>query len=403
MCVTSEDIGAVGLRSWISHVMNLCANSKNFALVVIFCFLFLCILLLYTCPFASCPRGTTYKQQGPLHVGSASHEDRTSLVENILNSKEQELDSEKVFFRDRPFDMRGNEVIVFLHTQKTGGSNFERHLVKNLNIPNKCICLSKTKKRCTCTRPGSKKQWLISRYSTGWNCGLHADWTELNACVPKYMNNKEGKNSNRTFVYATYLREPVARFVSEFRHIQRGATWKTALHMCNGRRATAEEIPKCYEGDDWGDVTLSQFLNCSSNLAINRQTRMLADLTLVNCYNKTSMTQEVRNFKMLQSAKANLRQMPFFGIVEHQKENQYLFEQTFGLKFLRPFKQENATHAQEILPVLDPISKAKIRKLNALDEQLYSFAKSLFFKKLLYFKNKRKKVTTKLKLRNLKT
>lgn len=388
----------------LSHVMVLCANSKNFALFVILCTLFLCIVLLYTCPFASCPRGTTYKQLTPLPAISATPEDGSSSVEveDILNNANQELNSKKFFVRDIPFDMRGSEVLVFLHTQKTGGSNFERHLAKNLDIPNKCICLSKTKKRCSCTRPDSKKQWLISRYSTGWNCGLHADWTELHACVPKYMNNKEGTNSNRTFVYATYLRQPVARFVSEFRHIQRGATWKTSLHMCNGRRATAKEIPKCYEGEDWRDVTLPYFLNCSSNLAINRQTRMLADLTLVNCYNKTSMTQEVRNFKMLQSAKANLRQMPFFGILEYQKENQYLFEKTFGLKFIRPFKQENATRAQEVLPSLDSISRDKIKELNALDEQLYSYAKFLFFKKLKYFRSKEIKPTKSLKFKNLK-
>ena len=326
----------------------------------------------------------------------SDHEDpsRSSLVEEILDNTDFESDPRKISVREHAFDMRGSEVLVFLHTQKTGGSNFERHLAKNLNISNKCVCLPKTKKRCSCTRPGSKKRWLISRYSTGWNCGLHADWTELQACVPKFLNRKEGIDTNRTFVYATYLRKPVARFVSEFRHIQRGATWKTSLHMCNGRRATPKEIPKCYKGDDWRDVTMTQFINCSSNLAINRQTRMLADLTLVNCYNKTAMTQEVRNFKMLQSAKENLRQMPFFGLVEFQKENQYLFEKTFGIKFIRPFKQENGTHAQEILPHLNDVSREKIRELNALDDQLYSFAKSLFFKKLKYFRSREKKDET---------
>ena len=32
-----------------------------------------------------------------------------------------------------------------------------------------------------------QKNWLFSRYSTGWKCGLHPDWTELTGCVDKYL------------------------------------------------------------------------------------------------------------------------------------------------------------------------------------------------------------------------
>lgn len=42
----------------------------------------------------------------------------------------------------------------------------------------KCTCQRK-KKRCYCFRPNRNENWLFSRYSTGWKCGLHADWTEL--------------------------------------------------------------------------------------------------------------------------------------------------------------------------------------------------------------------------------
>ena len=31
------------------------------------------------------------------------------------------------------------------------------------------------------------KNWLFSRYSTGWKCGLHPDWTELTGCVDTYL------------------------------------------------------------------------------------------------------------------------------------------------------------------------------------------------------------------------
>ena len=41
---------------------------------------------------------------------------------------------------------------------------------------------------------------------------------------------------------------------------------------------------KCFEGENWSDVSLEKFLECDQNLAFNRQTRMLADLSLVGCY-----------------------------------------------------------------------------------------------------------------------
>lgn len=53
-------------------------------------------------------------------------------------------------------------------------------------------------------------------------------------------------------------------------------------------------------------MTLDEFADCDSNLAANRQTRMLADLALVNCYNRSSMPLHERNRLMLASAKRNL-------------------------------------------------------------------------------------------------
>ena len=45
-----------------------------------------------------------------------------------------------------------------------------------------------------------------------------------------------------------------------------------------------ELTTKCFDGEDWSEVTLEEFLSCDHNLAFNRQTRMLADLSLVGCY-----------------------------------------------------------------------------------------------------------------------
>ncbi|XP_077200018.1 heparan-sulfate 6-O-sulfotransferase 3 [Paroedura picta] len=307
------------------------------------------------------------------------------------------------------FDMRGRDVMVFLHIQKTGGTTFGRHLVRNIRLEQPCFCRAGQKK-CTCQRPGAAAAaagegggvgvgggsavgadkgdtWLFSRFSTGWSCGLHADWTELTSCVPDAMERRGGCPANRTlrnFYYITMLRDPVSRYLSEWKHVQRGATWKTSLHMCDGRSPTPEELPMCYLGDDWSGVSLQEFMNCSHNLANNRQVRMLADLSLVGCYNLTFMNESERNMILLQSAKNNLKNMAFFGLTEFQRKTQYLFERTFKLEFISPFTQYNITRASNV-DISESVRK-HIEELNFLDMQLYEFAKDLFLQRFQYAK-----------------
>ena len=72
----------------------------------------------------------------------------------------------------------------------------------------------------------------------------------------------------------TFLRNPVARYISEWKHIQRGATWKNSHFMCNGKPASKFDIPPCYDTEKtWEGVSLKEFMQCKSNLAVNRQTR----------------------------------------------------------------------------------------------------------------------------------
>ncbi|KAG7278069.1 hypothetical protein CRUP_029014 [Coryphaenoides rupestris] len=238
------------------------------------------------------------------------------------------------------FNMKGDDVIVFLHIQKTGGTTFGRHLVRNIRLERPCECHAGQKK-CTCLRPGKTETWLFSRFSTGWSCGLHADWTELTNC--------------------------------------RGATWKASLHMCDGHSPTLSELPSCYPGDDWSGCTLQEFMDCPYNLANNRQTRMLADLSLVGCYNVSAMSDEERWGVLLESAKRNLRGMAFFGLTEYQRKTQYLFERTFRLAFIAPFTQLNGTRATSLEVAAD--TQRRIRQLNRWDVALYEYARDLFLQR----------------------
>lgn len=287
------------------------------------------------------------------------------------------LSYEEVLNEDFQFDMDAHDVMVFLHIQKTGGTYFGKHLVRDLDLKRPCECHLR-RKRCYCFRPHRNENWLFSRYSTGWKCGLHADWTELTNCVDQELDKNEGESAKRRYFYITLLREPIARYLSEFRHVQRGATWRGARHFCGGRSATPAELPPCYSGEKWRNVQLDEFMACESNLATNRQTRMLADLALVGCYNKSAMaTPEERDRAMLESAKRNLAAMAYFGLTEFQKMSQYIFEETFNLRFAIPFVQNNTTVSAHTLYSLRKDQVQKIEQLNALDIELYAYAKKL--------------------------
>ena len=97
--------------------------------------------------------------------------------------------------RDYDFDIEGEEVLVFLHIQKTGGTTFGKHLVKNMQLENPCKCF-RGRKRCDCYN-SSSHIWLFSRFSVGWPCGLHADWTELTNCVETELDKQEDLHRKR--------------------------------------------------------------------------------------------------------------------------------------------------------------------------------------------------------------
>ncbi|XP_074839211.1 heparan-sulfate 6-O-sulfotransferase 3 [Carettochelys insculpta] len=345
--------------------------------------LFVLIMYQYvsrSCPSTACPRRAPARPaQRPPEEGAAAAAALPRQVTKFPFARAE-------LCRRVQFDMRGRDVIVFLHIQKTGGTTFGRHLVRNIRLEQPCHCRAGQKK-CTCHRPGGDKDtWLFSRFSTGWSCGLHADWTELTSCVPAAMERRgcPGNHTLRNFYYITMLRDPVSRYLSEWKHVQRGATWKTSLHMCDGRSPTPDELPTCYLGDDWSGVSLQEFMNCGYNLANNRQVRMLADLSLVGCYNLTFMNESERNMILLQSAKNNLKNMAFFGLTEFQRKTQYLFERTFNLKFISPFTQFNITRASNV--DIDEEDRKRIEALNFLDMQLYEYAKDLFLQRFQYSK-----------------
>lgn len=146
-----------------------------------------------------------------------------------------------------------------------------------------------------------------------------------------------------------------------------------------------EELPLCYQNDSWKGVRLPEFITCPYNLATNRQTRMLANLSLVDCYNKRSYSDAERNKILLQSAKDNLSNLSFFGLKEYPRETQTLFEHTFNIRFKNPIsnlKPKTIHGTSDYFETLKESIQRQIEGTNALDIELYSYAKQLFFKRL---------------------
>ena len=140
----------------------------RFLVAIILTVSLICFFVLYTCSDSSSCFGV-FTSNPPM------------LLQ--YNFSKHDLD------KSRQIDREGNDVLVYLHIQKTGGASFGRHLVHNLEVDPPCIC-EENRKKCHCVTKNNRI-WLFSRHSTGWMCGLHADWTELTDCVDQWFHDND--------------------------------------------------------------------------------------------------------------------------------------------------------------------------------------------------------------------
>nr|CAX73415.1 heparan sulfate 6-O-sulfotransferase 1a [Schistosoma japonicum] len=302
-------------------------------------------------------------------------------------------------------------VLVFVHIQKTAGTLVERRLVKDGLVGKTCHCFGR--KRCNCQNPDGNT-WLVSRYSTGWLCGLHADLTELNECIDNKLNKIDCRIVQRNYIYFTMLRDPINRFISEWLHIRRGATWQSATLRCHKQSPPLQHYKPCYfinENDMnstiWSNVSLKSFIDCPYNLANNRQTRMLANLSNLNCYKHLTKWSQPLNITMitsmssihltlLNSAKHNLiNVIHCYGLSEYLIYSQYILQKCLHITFKRAFIEFNQiayikqrllyTHATIIRTNLHQSILYDIENVNRLDIFLYNFAKQLFLYRLINY------------------
>lgn len=295
------------------------------------------------------------------------------------------------------FDPHGNDTLVFVHIQKTGGSQFSRHLVtlKKHGLP---LCTDSVRDAPTrkdyseCPRSWDSQErtdpWLVCGKTVGWACGLHAFYTEFKSCLKPGSAKAavHGMDPQRDFHYITLLRHPVLRYISEYLHVQRGARWSNR-HECGGQEVTDAEMPPCYpgyyDGESWTNVSLVDFYSCESNWANNRQTMMIADLESVGCFSRTAYPPETRERMILESAMSNLaNRFAYFALTEYMNESVLLFQKTFGMEFGKKLEQRplSELHSAPLLQSLWDSQDlfSKLARVNAMDMQLYKYALQLF-------------------------
>ena len=292
------------------------------------------------------------------------------------------------------FDPSGDDTFVFIHIQKTSGSYFLDCLTATkFHGVKLCTATDKKVKRAKCPRPGAangRESWLVSERTLGWLCGVHSSYSEMKACLPSRLDSEWGPKLSRRLHYITLLRHPIVRYLSEYMHVRRGATW-WRKRKCSGNEVTDSQVPPCYgsfySGSPWPNLTMESFVSCDTNWANNRQTMALVDLEKFGCFNRTIWKQ--CEAELLNNAKSNLQNMAFFGLAEYQKESAALFKETFNLAMDEPLEQKpfTALRSYEILReiLMDKTLYQRIVEKNNLDIQLYQYALELFASRLKPF------------------
>lgn len=207
---------------------------------------------------------------------------------------------------------------------------------------------------------------------------------------------------NSKFHYFTILRDPVKRFLSEFKHTRLDNTmWIHEMPPASKDQICSNDFyRKCARNGTkkWSMVSLSEFMSCPYSVAFNRQTRMLAEydsqFTLCHLLEDTSFGKSVKyDRELLLRAIRALNSLSFFGIAERQTESKKLFVKMFNNKFYfsdkvksnRRYNLRKIKLGSEFeFDKLNATIEAKIKELNHLDVDLYDYARELFESRLQY-------------------
>ncbi|WAR23378.1 H6ST1-like protein [Mya arenaria] len=285
----------------------------------------------------------------------------TELKQNILSQKYYHPNTKDVlkryFFGEEysfniNFSTLGNrqynindDVIVFLHMQKTGGTHINARFRRSLDLPFKCRNIRDVSS-CVNTQGHI---WFHTSAFTWW-----------------------------VYFYITQIRDPLSRYLSEYRHQTERSHWEEATLGCKKREKPYwNDIRPCFLTENWKGVSFSTFMNCPFNLATNRMTRMLADLVPTGCYQnfQNEFKKIMRARKWVESAKQNILNMEHFRLMERSDDSDFLFNKAFNIKFKA--KDTTPTSSSRNLRITEK-QFLKMIQLTELDFHIYLYALDIF-------------------------
>jgi len=176
--------------------------------------------------------------------------------------------------------------------------------------------------------------------------------------------------------FLTFLRDPVGRAISEYRHITEGLVAQFGPHTFgaawdynftyNPKRTLAQ---KRTQG------TLDRWLECGDCKvgSSNRMARFMAGLST------TGTTGAEEESRMVSAAKENLRRCALIGLMERYEDSMLILRNTFPLGLGRMDRYSNSPHPKTGVQVeVTKEQTERIRVMNSADVELYDYARELF-------------------------
>ena len=267
----------------------------------------------------------------------------------------------------RPVDVKKDDWVVYLRVQKTGSQTLWTTLLDVFD--------------------GSV--WGMRRCVRGPFCGHRCEKVLADAFVSASKSRKchlfvrahaNLYDYERAFSsirggrirYLAFLRDPVARALSEHDHITNGLVAQFGPHV----------FGKAWDYDftDTTRASLADWLACAPCRvgASNRQARFLAGLATTGDLVHGEGT-ESGDARLYEEAARHLKACAFVGVLDRFEDAMLLLKETFPgpLRNFRSFA--DAPHpklGRRVTP--GPLAVARLRLLNAVDQRLYEEAQSLF-------------------------
>lgn len=234
-----------------------------------------------------------------------------------------------------------NDIIIFLHIPKTGGTTLRDILIRLYNHKNIVIT----------TRMASSEKTIKS---------LSAEQKNNTRIVIGHMKFGLHHLFNKNCKYFTILRDPIERVISSYLYVISSKNNPYNLSS-NGRI-----------------MSIKEYINSNQNPFLrDGQTQLISGILF-----KDEMSNTQR-YKTLQIAKENLLSSFFLvGITEKFNESLMLLKRELGWK--QPYyslanKSKNKTLLYDLI---NERERELIKYNNRLDTELYEFAKQLFEKKI---------------------